>query len=666
MHQAVTHILAERYGIDAKTGQKTECPFCHHRSFSIKSDDSIGKCFHPDCAQVIKSGIRGGGSIKPRETGATVQPLGGCTLVEYSEAKKLPLDFLKKIGVSQISFSGLPAIRIPYYDENRNEMAIRFRTALDKAETDIRFKWKKGSKPCPYGLWKLDMAKKEGYLILVEGESDAQTLWFHEIPALGIPGANSWKQEWSSYIDGISKIYVIIEPDSGGQAVLKWLQYSEIEDRVMLINLADHKDPSGLYLADPENFRVNWQRCIDSAILYDEFHSLIKKQKADHAWHKCESLAKQPNILDVFIRILHEEMGVVAETRLAKLIFLALISRFLDRPISISVRGPSSAGKSFIVEKVLTFFPASAYYALTAMSDRVLVYSTEPLSHRYLVLYEYSGAQSDMQNYLIRSLLSEGHIRYETVEKTTDGLKSRFIEKEGPTGLILTTTAVHLHPENETRLLTVHVSDSQEQTRFILMSLANRNGTVVDLSIWHALHEWLESAIHKVEIPYAKQIAEKIPPVAVRLRRDFAQVLNLIRAHAILYQAQREIHAGKIVATWNDYTTVRDLMNDLISDEIEMTVPATLRETVDAVSALAKAGHEEVCIVDVAKQLKMDKSSAQRRVYAAISRGYLRNLEEKKGRPARLVIGDKMPEDIAILPPAETIGGCTVAVDQEG
>ena len=101
---------------------------------------------------------------------------------------------------------------------------------------------------------------------------------------------------------------------------------------------------------------------------------------------------------------------------------------------------------------MLDLFPASAHYALSAMSERALAYSEEPVKHRMLVIYEAAGTQGDFATYLMRSLLSEGHVRYETVEKTKDGLKARLIEREGPTGLIVTTTAVNLHPENETRM----------------------------------------------------------------------------------------------------------------------------------------------------------------------------------------------------------------------
>ena len=41
----VTEILKKKYNIHAKPGQKIKCPICHKKSFSIKADDNVGKCF---------------------------------------------------------------------------------------------------------------------------------------------------------------------------------------------------------------------------------------------------------------------------------------------------------------------------------------------------------------------------------------------------------------------------------------------------------------------------------------------------------------------------------------------------------------------------------------------------------------------------------------------
>ena len=141
---------------------------------------------------------------------------------------------------------------------------------------------------------------------------------------------------------------------------------------------------------------------------------------------------------------------------------------------------------------------------------------------------------SEIASYLIRSLLSEGRIRYEVVEKTKNGLRPRLIEKDGPTGLIVTTTATRLHPENETRLLSLAVKDTPNQTRMVLLALARgteSDGTV-DYARWQAFQSSLETGERRVEITFAQKLAGLIPPVAVRLRRDFRLLLALIHGKA--------------------------------------------------------------------------------------------------------------------------------------
>jgi hypothetical protein len=91
----------------------------------------------------------------------------GCTLKEYSEVKKLPIDFLRGLGLRDVTYLEKPAVRIPYPDEVGQEMAVRFRVSMDGSE---KFRWRSGDKPLPYGLRLLEDARKAGYVVLVEGE----------------------------------------------------------------------------------------------------------------------------------------------------------------------------------------------------------------------------------------------------------------------------------------------------------------------------------------------------------------------------------------------------------------------------------------------------------------------------------------------------------------
>lgn len=55
-----------------------------------------------------------------------------------------------------------------------------------------------------------------------------------------------------------------------------------------------------------------------------------------------------------------------------------------------------------------------------------------------------------------------------------------------------------------------------------------------------------------------------------------------------------------------------------------------------------------VSVAQLAAKLNLDKSAASRRVRVAEGLGYVINLEDRKGKPARLVLGDDLP-DSALL-----------------
>jgi hypothetical protein len=346
--------------------------------------------------------------------------------------------------------------------------------------------------------------------------------------------------------------------------------------------------------------------------------------------------------------------GVVGEVRTACTLYLLLTSRLLDKPVSCAVKGHSSSGKSFTVDTVLRFFPASAYLEMTAMSERALVYSTEDYAHRTLVIFELAalreGQDDNLTAYFVRSLLSEGRISYPVTVRGRDGAHvTKTIVKNGPTNMVLTTTKTRVHAENETRLLSLATDDSREQTSRVLLAIADEADRTPDLGEWRALQAWLPHAEHRVTIPYAADLAGAIPPVAVRLRRDFGALLALIRCHAILHQLSRDRDAeGSIVAVEEDYLVVRDLVADVIAEGAGATVSDIVRETVSTVATDTPA--EGFTVKQIADKLGLDRSTTTRRIRVAADGGYVRNLEDKRGKPGRWVVGDPLPEATDLLP----------------
>jgi hypothetical protein len=612
---------------------------------------------------------KGGGDVIPLQQHCNSATPAGCRLADYASEKQLPIEYLCSLGLSEINLQGTPAVRIPYFGMDGSELAVRFRISLDA--TGNRFRWRTGSKTCLYGLDRLADAYKAGYVVLVEGESDTQTLWHHGFVALGLPGAANWNETRDAPLMAeVATIYIVIEPDRGGDALSSRLRRSSIAPRVRLVRLLGAEDTSALYLVNPTAFRAEFQRALNEAESYQAIANREAETEAARAREAAGDLVLEPDILGRFTAEL-PRAGLVGEDSNAKTLFLALTTRLFVRPVSIAVKGPSSGGKSYIVEIVLRFFPTEAYWERTAMSDRALAYSDEDFGHRHLVIYEAAGMTSDIASYLIRSLLSEGRIRYELVEKTKDGMIARVIEKDGPTGLIVTTTAPRLHPENETRLLSLAVKDTPQQTAAILQALARGTETAsaVDYSPWQALQKWLGGGERRVVVPFAKKLASLVPPVAVRLRRDFGLLLALIQAHALLHRELRQKDdQGRILAMLDDYAAVRNLVADLFAEGVDATVKPETRETVAAVGTLLRASDkEDASLADIEKVLMLDRSATSRRVAEAKSRGYLVNNETRKGRPARIALGDPMPGEIEILPTPDRLADCcTVAALQEG
>ncbi len=669
--------------VDRRNGDKAMC-FCpahddrKEASLSVKAED--GKvflhCFAGCRPEDVLAALGlewsdlfaegGGGAYTSSKTTSTGQP---ATLQNYAAYVGLPVVFLKELGLTQITYDHAPAVRMPYLDQSgAGVLLTRFRVTLTGKP---KVKTKRGDKHRLYGLWKLKEAREVGHLWLVEGESDTQTLWYHGESAAGIPGANGWKGEWASELVGIGRIYFVVEDAAGEACWRKLAATPELQERLYRVELDGVKDVSELYKQDAEGFKERLARAREGAKAWLDIAESEAEERAREAWSYCQELAERADILAELIADL-ERCRLVGERDNAQLLYLAMTSRLLEKIVSVVVKGPSSGGKSHLVKLVASFFPESAFWRFTAMSERTLLYTEEPLSHRHLILSEAAGIGGDLQEYIIRTLLSEGFLEYEFVETTPEGLRPRRIRKEGPTGFITTTTRDRLHDENETRYLSLTVTDTRGQTRRIFRALAEEQIEEPDRSRWHALQEWLEGAEHRVTIPYAEVLAEKTGDVAVRLRRDFSVILSLIRAHAILHQATRERDTeGRIVATFEDYARISELVAGLIAEGVEATVPPTIRETVNGVAKLIRRRDAEwVTNKALSEALNIDKGASSRRVRTAIGRGYLKNLEDRRGHPAKLVLGEEMPEDIEILPTPENLraemSGCTVDRDLEG
>ena len=216
------------------------CPFHQDRNNSFSVDLKTGKwhCFAEDdggnfvsfwakfhgmsTGDAYKAILERYGATQDREKPKAPKKEsdgpGPYTLEQYSFEKRLPVDFLTEVcRVSTAKErSGTTYLRIPYLLEDGTESTSRKRFAKKE------FRWKYGSsgKINLYGEWRMEDIRKAGYAIMVEGESDTQSLWYIGLSAIGVAGASMFKPEQAAILQDL-KIYLHQEPDGGGETFVK-------------------------------------------------------------------------------------------------------------------------------------------------------------------------------------------------------------------------------------------------------------------------------------------------------------------------------------------------------------------------------------------------------------------------------------------------------------
>ena len=610
---------------------------------------------------------------------------GGLSLSELAEAKDLAEDFLASYGWrTQRTKEGQAAVAVPWYDlegVQRTAPAYHNRHYVNKGDADgPRWTWDKPKnvKLILYGAWRnrewheeAKSANIESYIWLCESELDAMTFWHHDVPANAYGGADFWKADWSKHLKHFQQILVVQEPDEAGQSAARSrateLQNSLPAAVISVVPFPEHlKDANGLHRAkngDKESFQQELRNLVNAAIPASQ---LVAEGKAQDERARLEEHQKDienagdiihgPELFRKSIDMV-QALGVAGERRTIGLVRLSARSRVLPRPLNLEVNSPSSAGKTHVVTTTLKLEDPSAYYELTASSERALIYTDESLKHRIIFIQEPEGLAEGVGAAVMKSLTWEGRLRYATTVKEEGRYVGMHIEKEGPTGLIVATTR-NLEDQLSNRLLRIEVDTSQDQTRRILTHIAQSANGIrpdVDLDKWHALSRALSEPTDVI-IAYAEWLSDSISTTTLRIRRDFTQLLTLIKACAVEHRFQRTTTSnGTIIATVADYAMVHSLIADVFRAAQGEGVTQADRDMVKAVETLSKdasdkIGAKSISQAELIQHTNQPKSTVSYRAKRLLSLGYLVNLETGKGKPHKLVPGTTLPDEAKALP----------------
>ena len=301
-------------------------------------------------------------------------------------------------------------------------------------------------------------------------------------------------------------------------------------------------------------------------------------------------LLRSPGLCDQILEDFRR-MGVVGEETNKLVGYLAATSRKLEEPLAVIIQSSSAAGKSSLMEAVLSLMPVEERVQYSAMTGQSLFYMGESdLAHKILAIVEEEGAER--ASYALKLLQSEGELTIASTGKdpATGRLVTQEYRVEGPVMIFLTTTAIEVDEELLNRCIVLTVDEGREQTRAIhdrQRRARTLEGVVArqERGRLMELHQNAQRLLRPLSVvnPYAEQLT--FPDHRTRMRRDHMKYLALIEAIALLHQYQRAVreveHRGTklryVEVTKADIALANRLTHEVLGRSLDELPPQTRR-----------------------------------------------------------------------------------------
>jgi DNA primase len=312
----------------------------------------------------------------------------------------------------------------------------------------------------------------------------------------------------------------------------------------------------------------------------------LTPEEREDAW----AWLKAPNLIQRLREAFHQA-GIIGEEVNTLVAYLAGVSRKLERPLAIIIQSASAAGKTTLMDAVLSFFPEEERVKYSAMTGQSLYYLGETnLKHKILAVVEEAGAEK--ASYALKLLQSEGELTIASTGKdpATGKMVTQEYRVEGPVMIFLTTTAIDLDEELQNRCLTLAVDESAEQTGRIHQWQRERR-TLAGLIAKEERKDLLKKLRNAQRLLQAVEILNPYAPGLTfatgrtRNRRDHEKYLTLIEAIALLQQYQRErgqhLVNGRrvefIEVTLDDIALANEVAPEVLGRSLDELPPQTRR-----------------------------------------------------------------------------------------
>jgi hypothetical protein len=337
-----------------------------------------------------------------------------------------------------------------------------------------------------------------------------------------------------------------------------------------------------------------------------------------------------------------KKAGLVGEEQNALVLEIVVDSRILPRPLNAFVKGRSSAGKNWLLTRVLSLTPRSAVAEITSASNTAWNYSGSDFRHKVVYIQEENEAAGTIDP--IRLLISEGKlIRIVTRFKKGKRVTRRYVAR-GPVAAISTSTKNRLKLDDENRHVSLWVDESRQQTRRIVEAYPQTGESLSreERRVWHTVHRLLEKKIGtKVIFPtWFTEIAKRLFVDDLRVRRYYPAFVEACRTISVIrsFQAGRKLSKhGQLEVDFVDFAITALIFDSVFVESLHLNKSAG-EATRKLVEEIAAKGKRAVDVKDVARKLKVSKDQAYAKLRYAERAGVIRraNKPERSNRKVYL------------------------------
>jgi len=261
-----------------------------------------------------------------------------------------------------------------------------------------------------------------------------------------------------------------------------------------------------------------------------------------------------------------EQLGITGEEKSRLTIFLASLTKDLNRPVSVLVKGVTSSGKNHALRTIISLLPPESVIIRASLTAKSLAYGSGDLGGKVFYIYEYRGGR-DAQ-YMTRELQSEGSLQHEHTVSVGNDRSTKVARRTGDPVFVSTTTSLKVYADDETRFLSLKADESEDLTRKVLRSKFQQNEPKIQqpaVEIWQETVRLISENPRGFRYPqWFGCLAEEIPAGETRARRDAERFLSLLKAVTVcrsFSDGRREVK-GDIEINLADYCVAYEILSD--------------------------------------------------------------------------------------------------------